>query len=94
MLGADQLLGLAFSGKRHQHGTRPRGKDVEHGVIAGLADRDMTALQKAREISAEALDRQAGGRHPLRGGEFGLGETGTGKNAPGTIGETALAAGF
>ena len=46
-LGPQQLLGLAFRGERHQHGAGARGEDIEHGIVAGLADRDAAARATA-----------------------------------------------
>ena len=60
-----RLLGLALVGKRHQHRRRAGGKDVEDGVVAGLADRNLAAPQQLRQIGPEALDDDAG--RQLRG---------------------------
>ena len=48
-----------LGGKRHQHRPRLCGDDVERGVVAALADRNMAAPQQRREIAPEPLDRDA-----------------------------------
>src|SRR5262249_54431336 len=90
MLSADQLLSLTLGGKRHQHGTRPRGKNVESGVIARLTDRDMTLRQESRKVAAKALDDNAGGRRGAGRGKLAVVDARAGKDAPAAVGETTV----
>src|SRR5580692_8306250 len=91
-LGADRLLGLAFGGKRHQHGPRFRGKNIQDSVVTGLADRDMTRSQQRREVAAEALDDNASGGGVTDRLQLGIGGAGAGEDAPAFVRETALPA--
>ena len=55
-LSRDQLLGLATCRERHQNGAGLGLENLQHRVVAGLADRDAAAVQKRGQILPEPLD--------------------------------------
>ena len=64
-LGPQGLFGLAPGGERHQHRARPCRKQVEDGVVAGLADRNPAgAQQRRRNRRGTARSRRRRARSP------------------------------
>eukprot|EP01035_Chromulina_nebulosa_P040976 gene40976-biopygen27681 len=59
-LGPDRLLRLGALVERHDDRRPARCDEVEHGVVAGLADRQRRARQQGRKIRSRALDRDVG----------------------------------
>jgi hypothetical protein len=61
-LGANRLLGLVAGVEGHDD-RRPPGRDeIEHRVVAGLADRQRAAGEQRRKIRPRPLDDHMGGR--------------------------------
>ena len=63
--GTVGLLGLARGAEGHQHGAVGMAQRLDHGVVAGLGDRQRGVAQQGREVGARRLDDDA------RAGGFG-----------------------
>ena len=66
--GAVGLLGLALGGEGHQHGAIGAAQRLDHGVVAGLGDRERGVAQQRREVGARRLDDDALPRRRARPG--------------------------
>ena len=57
--GAVGLLGLAIGGEGHQHGAVGAAQGLDHGVVAGLGDRERGVAKQRREVGTRRFDDDA-----------------------------------
>ena len=70
--GAVGLLGLARRAERHQHGAIGMAERLDHGVVAGLRDRERRVAQQGREVGTRRLDDDAVARRRRERRAFGV----------------------